>query len=101
VNAALKVPAIVAGMAAGADSIDDLDLLRHAGMPRLFAGVRAPSTLGSFLRCLNWGNARQLDAVNQPAHAFRAGRAVPDPGRRTPDVEQEFVSVQRRSGLIA
>lgn len=62
-RAGVKVPAIVAGMAAGADSIDDLDVLRHGGMPSLFAGVRAPSTLGSFLRGLHWGNVRQLDAV--------------------------------------
>src|SRR5664280_2322008 len=50
VNAHLKVPALVAGMVAGADSIDDMDLLRHGGMSRLFTGVRAPSTLGTFLR---------------------------------------------------
>ena len=29
VNAQLKVPCLVAGMIAGADSIDDMDLLRH------------------------------------------------------------------------
>src|ERR1019366_8226403 len=50
VNAGLKVPALVAGMVAGADSIDDMDLLRHGGMGRLFTGVRAPSTLGTFVR---------------------------------------------------
>jgi hypothetical protein len=48
-------------MAAGADSIDDLDLLRHGGMTKLFGGVRAPSTLGSFLRCLAWGSVRQIE----------------------------------------
>src|SRR5439155_14720073 len=48
-NAAVKVPALIAGMVAGADSIDDMDVLRHGGMGRLFDGVRAPSTLGSFL----------------------------------------------------
>jgi hypothetical protein len=62
-NPALKVPAIVAGMAAGADSIDDLDLLRHGGMDRLFAAVRAPSTIGTFLRTFTFGHVRQLDAV--------------------------------------
>ena len=50
VNAHLKVPCLVAGMAAGADSIDDLDVLRHGAMPVVFGGVRAPSTLGTFLR---------------------------------------------------
>ena len=63
VNAELKVPCLVAGMAAGADSIDDMDVLRHGAMPDLFGGVRAPSTLGSFLRSFTWGNVRQLDAV--------------------------------------
>jgi hypothetical protein len=63
VNAAVKVPALVAGMVAGADSIQDMDLLRHGGMGRLFAGVRAPSTLGTFLRSFTFGHVRQLDAV--------------------------------------
>ncbi len=48
--AGAKVSALVAGMVAGADSIDDMDLLRHGAMSRLFVGVRAPSTLGTFLR---------------------------------------------------
>src|SRR5665648_1289284 len=55
VNAHLKVPALVAGMVAGGDSIDDMDLLRHGGMSRLFTGVRAPSTLGTFLRTFTFG----------------------------------------------
>ena len=71
VNAAVKVPALVAGMGprkrevppAGADSIDDMDLLRHGGMGRLFTGIRAPSTLGTFLRTFTFGQVRQLDAV--------------------------------------
>ena len=63
VNAPLKIPCLVAGMAASADSIDDMDILRHGAMTALFGGVRAPSTLGSFLRSFTWGNVRQLDAV--------------------------------------
>src|SRR3954454_4220665 len=62
-NAAAKVVALVAGMVCGADSITDLDLLRHGGMSRLVAGVRAPSTLGTFLRCFTFGHVRQLDAA--------------------------------------
>jgi hypothetical protein len=62
-NPGLKVPALVAGMVAGADSINDMDLLRHGGMGRLFSGVRAPSTLGIFLRAFTFGHVRQLDAV--------------------------------------
>ena len=59
VNARLKVPALFAG----ADSIDDMDLLRHGGMGRLFTGVRAPSTLGTFLGSFTFGHVRQPDAV--------------------------------------
>ncbi len=59
-NPASKTVGVVAGMLAGADSIDDLDLLRHGGMPRLFAGVRAPSTLGTFLRSFTHGHVQQV-----------------------------------------
>ena len=62
-NAAAKVLALVGGMVCGADSISDMDLLRHGGMTRLFDGVRAPSTLGTFLRSFTFGHVRQLDAV--------------------------------------
>jgi hypothetical protein len=65
VNAHLKVPALVAGMAAGADSIDDMDMLRHGAMDRLFGGVRAPSTLGSHLRSYTWGNVAQLEKAGR------------------------------------
>jgi hypothetical protein len=74
VNAGLKLSCLVAGMAAGADSIEDMDMdmdmLRHGAMPGLFGGIRAPSTLGSFLRSFTWGNVRQLDAVGRrlPCH---------------------------------
>jgi hypothetical protein len=62
-NPGSKVMSLVAGMAAGADSIDDLDVLRRAGAGRVFTGVRAPSTLGTFLRGFTFGHVRQLDAV--------------------------------------
>ena len=62
-NAGGKVMALVAGMLAGADSIDDMNLLRHGGMGRLFDRTYAPSTLGSLLREFRFGHVRQLDAV--------------------------------------
>ncbi len=62
-NAGLKVASLVGGMVAGADSIDDMALLRHGGMGRLFARIYAPSTLGSFLRAFTFGHIRQLDGV--------------------------------------
>ena len=63
VNPAGKVATIVAGMLAGADSIDDLDIARHGGMRSLFSSVYAPSTLGSFLRTCTHGHVRQLQAA--------------------------------------
>ena len=63
-NPAAKITTIVAGMAAGADAIEDLDRLRHGGMGRLFGGIRAPSTVGSFLRGFTLGQVRQLDRLN-------------------------------------
>jgi hypothetical protein len=83
VNAHLKIPCLVAGMAAGADSIDDLDLLRHGAMPALFGGIRAPSTLGSFLRAFTWGNVLQLGKVNRLLLAELARRTPLLPGKDT------------------
>lgn len=76
-NAAAKAACVVGGMLAGADSIDDMDLVRHGGMTRLFGGVRAPSTLGTFLRSFTHGHVQQLDAVNA---GLLAGLAARVPG---------------------
>ena len=62
---AAKVGCLVAGMVAGADSIDDMGLLRHGAMGVLFGGVRAPSTLGSHLRSYTWGNVLQLEKASR------------------------------------
>ncbi len=80
VNAHLKVPSLVAGMVAGADSIDDMALLRHGAMGRLFTGTRAPSTLGTFLRSFSFGHVRQLDAVASRLLINLAGQAPLLPG---------------------
>jgi Transposase DDE domain group 1 len=83
VNAPLKVACLVAGMAAGADCIDDMDLLRHGAMPDLFGGIRAPSTLGSHLRCYTWGNVSQLEKAGREFLIALAGRAPLLPGAGT------------------
>jgi len=62
-NATPKLTSIIAGMAAGADSIDDLDVVRAGGMKRVFGGVYACATLGIFLREFTHGHTRQLSAV--------------------------------------
>jgi hypothetical protein len=83
VNAHLKVGCLVAGMAAGADSIDDMDVLRHGAMDALFGGVRAPSTLGSHLRSYTWGNVTQLEKAGREFLAELARQAPLLPGAGT------------------
>ncbi|MGH3265143.1 MAG: IS1380 family transposase [Trebonia sp.] len=63
VNPAGKLTSIIAGMVAGADCIDDLDVTRSGGMGRLFGEVYACSTLGQFLREFTHGHALQLASV--------------------------------------
>jgi hypothetical protein len=66
-NPAAKVLSLLAGMVAGADSIEDMDRLRHAGNSIVFGGIRAPSTLGTFLRSFTHGHVQQLNAVLRQA----------------------------------
>ena len=98
VNAAVKVSCLVAGMAAGAECIDDMDVLRHGAMAHLFGGVRAPSTLGSFLRSFTWGTARQLEAVNRDFLAQLARQTPLLPGS---DVLAFSISTRSRNGCSA
>ena len=74
-NPDVKVAALVAGMVAGADTIDAMDLLRHGGMGRVSTAGRAPSTLGTFLRSFTFGHVRQLDAVASRVLVNLAARA--------------------------
>jgi hypothetical protein len=62
-NPTVKVMSVLGGMIAGADSIEDIDRLRHAGNRLLFEQIRAPSTLGTFLRAFTHGHVQQLNAV--------------------------------------
>src|SRR6267142_532370 len=62
-NPAPKLATVVAGMCAGADCIDDIDVVRSGGMNTLFDGVYAPSTVGTLLREFTFGHARQLESV--------------------------------------
>ena len=47
-------------MCAGADCIDDIDVVRSSGMKALIDGVYAPSMIGKLLREFTFGHARQL-----------------------------------------
>ena len=62
-NPAPKLATLIAAMCAGADCIDDIDLVRAGGMKTLFSGVYAPSTVGTLLREFTFGHARQLESV--------------------------------------
>ena len=96
-NAGLKVASLVAGMVAGADSIDDMALLRHGGMGRVFTAAYAPSTLGSFLRAFTFGHVRQLDAV---ASRFLAGLAARAPLLAAPAIRRTRVRVDIDDTII-
>ena len=60
-----KMMTLVASPLAGGDCIDDADVLRTGGTARTLGGtVKAPSTLGTFLRSFRWGHVRQLEAIS-------------------------------------
>jgi Transposase DDE domain. len=84
-----KVMSLVHGMLAGADSIDDMNVLR-AGSTQLILGhrVMAPSTLGTFLRAFTFGHVRQLDRVLDVAlgRSWQAG-AGPGDGPLVIDID--------------
>ena len=65
-NTGDKIMTLVASALAGGDCIDDADVLRTGGTARTLGGtVKAPSTLGTFLRSFRWGHVRQLDRVSR------------------------------------
>jgi hypothetical protein len=96
-NPAAKVMSLLAGMVAGADSIEDMDRLRHTGNGVVFDQIRAPSTLGTFLRAFTHGHVQQLNAVLRQNLIALAERAPLLPGAE----EVVFVdldSTHRRAG---
>lgn len=62
-NPGPKLTTLIAGMCAGEDSIDDVDVLRSGGMSRVFHQVYAPSAVGTLLREFTFGHGRQLASV--------------------------------------
>ena len=88
-NTGDKMMTLVASALAGGDCIDDADVLRTGGTARALGGtVKAPSTLGAFLRSFRWGHVRQLDRVSRElrSRAWAAG-AGPGPGPLTIDLD--------------
>ena len=79
-NTGDKIVTLVASALAGGDSIDDADVLRTGGTAgAIGCVVKAPSTLGTFLRSFRWGQVRQLDRVSRELLA-RAWAAEAGPG---------------------
>src|SRR3981081_3213438 len=69
-NPTAKVMSLLAGMVAGADSIEDVDRLRHAGNSVVFRGIRAPSTLGTFLvrhEALLFSDGGERPSISSPS----------------------------------
>jgi hypothetical protein len=91
-NVGHKSMTVIHAMLAGADSIDDCDVLR-AGATQAVLGhaVSAPSTIGTFLRSFTWGHCRQLDkaAGEVLCKAWSAG-AGPGQGPVTIDVDSSI-----------
>ncbi len=79
-NPSPKLATLIAGMCAGADCIDDVDLVRSGGMTTLFDGVYAPSTVGTLLREFTFGHARQLESVLREHLVALCGRVDLIPG---------------------
>ena len=81
-NAGDKLLTLVASALAGGDCIDDADALRSGSTGRVLGCVvKAPSTLGTFLRSFRWGHVRQLDRVSRELLS-RAWAAGAGPGDR-------------------
>ena len=84
-----KLLSLVASALAGGDFIDDADVLRTGGTAgAIGCVVKAPSTLGTFLRSFRWGHVRQLDRVSREllSRAWAAG-AGPGEGPLTIDLD--------------
>ena len=80
-NASDKLLTLVASALAGGDCIDDADALRAGGTEQVLGCVvKAPSTLGTFLRSFRWGHVRQMDRVSREllAGAWAAGAGPGD-----------------------
>ena len=78
-NTGDKLLTLVASALAGGDCIDDADALRSGSTGRVLGCVvKAPSTLGTFLRSFRWGHVRQLDRVSRSCW-HGPGPRGPDP----------------------
>jgi hypothetical protein len=98
-NSGTKALTVIGSILAGGDSIDDTEVLRAGANRALFDQVRAPSTIGSWLRAFKWSNVRELDAVSREllARLWSAGAGPADPtGPLTFDLDSTIMQVYGR-----
>ena len=98
-----KMLTLVASALAGGDCIDDADVLRTGGTACTLGGtVKAPSTLGAFLRSFRWGHVRQLDRVSREllARAWAAG-AGPGDAPFTIDLDSTICETSRLTSTVS
>ena len=94
-----KLLTLVASALAGGDFIDDADVLRTGGIAGAIGCiVKAPSTLGTFLRSFRWGHVRQLDRVSRELQS-RAWAAGAGPGEGPLTIDLVLDHVQRHTKL--
>ena len=101
-NTGDKMMTLVASALAGGDCIDDADALRAGGTAGVLGcAVKAPSTLGTFLRSFRWGHVRQLDRVSRQllARAWKAG-AGPGDAPFTIDLDSTICETSRLTGFF-
>ena len=101
-NTGDKMMTLVASALAGGDCIDDTDALRAGGtVGVLGCVVKAPSTLGTFLRSFRWGHVRQLDRLSRQllARAWQAG-AGPGDGPLTIDLDSTICETSSLTTVV-
>lgn len=102
-NVGLKAMTVIHSVLGDGDSIDDCDKLRAGSTQKVLGhDVRAPSTIGTFLRSFSWGHAKQLDKVSATllARAWAAG-AGPGDAPVTVDIDSsvhETYGLQKQGG---
>ena len=102
-NVGDKLLTLIASALAGGDCIDDADALRAGGTASVLGcAVKAPSTLGTFLRSFRWGHVRQLDRVTREllARAWATG-AGPGAAPFTIDLDSTICETYGEGGRPA
>jgi Transposase DDE domain group 1 len=99
-NSGTKALTVIGSMLLGGDSVADTAVLQAGASSELFDQLRAPSTIGSWLRAFKWSNVRELDAVTREllARLWAAGAGPADPaGPLTVDLDSTICPVYGRA----